>query len=361
MKKRSGVFSWMIIFGGMVLLMSCNFPFQPTIQQENQQILLKYSTVSALLTETAGVGTKAVSQVKPQVTSTFTLEFISFTRTPTPEAKPEVPVNKTVSTKSIRSGILCDLAQAGKPIDITIPDDTRLHPGEYFSKTWRLVNAGECTWTPNYAVVWFSGDELGLGSAQSFSNNVPPGDAVDVTMDMIAPLNPGTYQSNWKLRNDQGQLFGIGPQGDAPFWVKIMVIPLNTATITPTLPLATATPEIFASGTFALLINQKADLDNGRVEQPKGNDIAWKIIAGENPVISPEDGAQFALFGLTVPEMQDCIEAPMSDQVINLDQLQEGSFICYQTTAGLPGRVYISKLDLKKNMIDLDFVTWVVP
>ncbi|MBE0695431.1 MAG: hypothetical protein IH586_00755, partial [Anaerolineaceae bacterium] len=92
-----------------------------------------------------------------------------------------------------------------------------------------------------------------------------------------------------------------------------------------------------------------------------GNDIAWKIITGANPVIAPEDGAQLSIFGLTVPEMEDCINVAMSDQPINLDQLQEGSFICYQTTAGLPGRVYISKLDLEKNLLDLDFVTWFIP
>ena len=32
---------------------------------------------------------------------------------------------------------------------------------------------------------------------------------------MIAPAAAGTYQSNWKLQNADGLLFGLGPSGQA--------------------------------------------------------------------------------------------------------------------------------------------------
>lgn len=345
----------------MFLLHSCNFPYQSDINQQSQEVSQKYSTVSAFLTETARVETAPGNSTPPEFIPTLTLKYISITETPSPVGDPELGLQKTTRSTTQETEKFCNLAQAGRPIDITIPDETRLHPGEFFSKTWRLVNAGECVWDSNYAVVWFSGDQLGLGSGQAFSSPVNPGDSVDVTLEMIAPLAPGTYQSNWKLRNDQGELFGIGPHGDAPFWVRIIVIPADTSTPTLTLPVATATPEIFASGTFSLSLNQRADLDSGLIDRPKGNDIGWRILAGDKPMIAPEDGAQLALFGLNVPELQDCVKAPMFNQPIGLDQLQPGTYLCYRTTAGLSGRVSISYMDLEKNILDLDFITWVVP
>jgi hypothetical protein len=359
MKKKPGAFFWVMIFGGMMLLISCNLPLLPDLMQENQEIPRKYSTVSAFLTETAQAATKAIAQNQTSADPTHTLALVSYTRTPSPQVTPSSMYKETNTAN--QAEISCDLAQAGKPIDITIPDDTRLQPGENFSKTWRLVNAGSCPWTPNYAVVWFSGDELGLGPAQAFNDPVPPGSSVDVTLDMIAPLAPGAYQSNWKLRNAQGKLFGIGPQGVAPFWVRIVVIPVNTSTPTLELPRATATPEILASGTFTLMINQTADLDSGLIDQPEGNDIGLKIISGNHALLTPEDGALLAYYGLTLPSMEDCRTMEMTNQPIGLDQIHEGVNLCYRTTAGLPGRASIAKVDPARHLLDLDFVTWVVP
>jgi hypothetical protein len=53
---------------------------------------------------------------------------------------------------------------------------------------------------------------------------IRPGEQVDIAVDMRAPDESGSYQGNWKLLNPFGQLFGIGPKGDAPFWVRISVI-----------------------------------------------------------------------------------------------------------------------------------------
>ncbi len=47
------------------------------------------------------------------------------------------------------SEIACNQAAAGNPIDITIPDGTKMTPNESFAKTWRLENVGSCTWTGN--------------------------------------------------------------------------------------------------------------------------------------------------------------------------------------------------------------------
>ncbi len=144
----------------------------------------------------------------------------------------------------------CDRAEAGYPsIDITIPDDTVLAPGESFVKVWRLRNAGTCTWTTDYAVVWIGGVRLGAPKEVPLNAVVPPGGSIDISIPMQAPAEPGKYKSYWKLRNAQGQFFGLGPTAQDAFWVQIVVA---ASTPTPTFtPTSTATSTVTPSPTTA--------------------------------------------------------------------------------------------------------------
>jgi len=129
----------------------------------------------------------------------------------------------------------CNRVAAGIPFDVTIPDDTIMQPGQSFTKTWRLVNNGTCKWTRLYAVVFFSGNPMGAQQTQYLNAEVLPGQSIDVSVEFIAPFESGTYQSNWMLQSQAGEFFGLGPNGDAPFWVRIQVVgpPTSTLTITP--------------------------------------------------------------------------------------------------------------------------------
>jgi hypothetical protein len=113
---------------------------------------------------------------------------------------------------------------AGVPFDVTIPDDTVMQPGQSFTKTWRLVNNGTCKWTRLYAVVFFSGNPMEAHQTNYLNAEVLPGQSIDVSVEFIAPFESGTYQSNWMLQSQAGELFGLGPNGDAPFWVRIQVV-----------------------------------------------------------------------------------------------------------------------------------------
>jgi hypothetical protein len=42
-------------------------------------------------------------------------------------------------------------------------------------------------------------------------------------VDLVAPLETGSYQGNWKLRNVKGDGFGVG-EFSKPFWVQINVV-----------------------------------------------------------------------------------------------------------------------------------------
>jgi hypothetical protein len=93
------------------------------------------------------------------------------------------------------SGEDCNLAAPGSPIDVTIEDDSVLQPGESFTKVWRLVNAGSCTWTRDYRAEWFYGEKMGDTLSVPLNTTVAPGESVEIYVDMMAPKAPGTYQS----------------------------------------------------------------------------------------------------------------------------------------------------------------------
>lgn len=136
--------------------------------------------------------------------------------------------------------------RAGFVGDVTIRDNAEIPPGESFVKVWRLRNASRCVWGPDYNLVFFGGQRLGASQEVPLSTRVQPGETVDIAVEMTAPPSAGAYQGFWKLRSPGGEYFGIGPQGDQSFWVKIIVP--AAATSTPG-PASSITPQPTASPT----------------------------------------------------------------------------------------------------------------
>ena len=91
--------------------------------------------------------------------------------------------------------------------DQNMSDPPILDPGERFSKGWRLLNTGTCPWNETYALVPVGGSDLG-GRVTYIQGVVQPGQTYDMYVDLVAPTKPGTYQSFWSMRNDDGEIFG---------------------------------------------------------------------------------------------------------------------------------------------------------
>jgi hypothetical protein len=91
--------------------------------------------------------------------------------------------------------------------DVTIPDGTVISPGAAFTKTWRLQNAGTTNWTASYALDFISGEKMGTITSVPISQSVAPGAQIDVSVDLVAPNNAGSYQGYWKMKNASGQFF----------------------------------------------------------------------------------------------------------------------------------------------------------
>lgn len=109
-------------------------------------------------------------------------------------------------------------------IDVPVQDGTVVMPRTLFTKTWELMNDGSCEWTRDYAFVQTGGDTLDAPDVvMDLPNAVPSGQIVDISVPMVAPTEPGTYRSEWMLRNAKGDTFGVGPQGDRPLSIELVV------------------------------------------------------------------------------------------------------------------------------------------
>ncbi|MCK5635045.1 MAG: hypothetical protein KAI06_08155, partial [Anaerolineales bacterium] len=109
--------------------------------------------------------------------------------------------------------------------DVTIPDGTRIDDGEGFTKTWRIRNNGDCTWTRDYDLIFLSGYRMSGFTVKTINGTIKPGQIVDLSVDLKAPDDYGTYWGYWMLRNANGDIFGLGDDANLPFWVKIVVEP----------------------------------------------------------------------------------------------------------------------------------------
>lgn len=197
----------------LVLLTACNFPRAGATPQARPETILTYAaqTVEAQLTLSAG-----------EIQATITPGGATPTATPEPGDTATTPPDTTATTGSTATTEICD--RAGFVRDINYPDDTVVEAGEVFTKTWRLENTGTCAWNSNYAIVFDHGDAMGSPASLPLTDgSVPPGEEVEVSIALAAPDDPGEYQGFWKLRNQAGEIFGLGSNADREFWTKIRV------------------------------------------------------------------------------------------------------------------------------------------
>jgi hypothetical protein len=349
-----------------------------------------YQTIAAMLaTQQTNTATATTQIVTPSPT-------IRQTQTPsTPLPSLVTTVTLGAITQTSIPEVRCDQAAAGNPIDITIPDDSLISPGQSFIKTWKLENIGSCTWTVSYSASFFYGDRMGAPESVPLQETVLPAHSVEISVEMIAPLAAGTYQGNWKLSNSDGILFGIGPNGDSPFWVRIIVPenPTNTATATPgvtatfnasetplptstvtetplptstatetPLPTSTATtaPPVQASGELSPIPGDSIDLDTLTLN---GNDtdLNYQMDANNYHWLTPIDETRIGIYGGLEPNLADCQSASMSPAPIAVESLSVGTYLCYTTNEGRLGRSLLGAVNPDDFTLTLDLLTWALP
>lgn len=290
------------------------------------------------------------------------------TITPTPPDLSTTPGATTPTAQTAVPVAACNKVAPGNPIDVTVDDDTPMQPGQKFTKVWRLVNDGTCTWTRQYSAVWFFGDKFGDVLSMPLSQKVPPNGVIEISVDMVAPTKPGSYRSNWKMSDSSGALFGIGPNGDLPFWVQIVVVnssgvtPTETTTATPQItltPTPTPTQAAKASGEADLIPGDRIDLDTNKVNPASGDDLSYEINAGNtNHWLVGQNGGVLGLYGLGEPALEVCKIATMSNAPIAVESLTPGTYLCYKTDQSSFGWLRYNSYDSSNSSIKINFLTW---
>lgn len=203
------------------------------------------NAIASQVAATIYAGQTGTASAMPTSTSTATLtQTPTATITTTPTAtkvvytvpiQPIIPVFTTTGTPGTlvpsptatpAGGGAVGCNNAAFVQDVTIPNNSKMNPGESFTKTWRIKNTGTCGWNFGYKFTFIGGELFGSDTVK-IRRNVGPGGLTDFSLDMVAPNSPGTYSSYWRMADESGKLFG------AAFNI-VIIVPGATHTPEPT-------------------------------------------------------------------------------------------------------------------------------
>lgn len=233
MKFRSLFF---LAAAGMLALTACNLPGSNSAEQVQTAAA---ETVSARLTQNALL-TPSATNTQPATT------------TATAPAMTNTPFATSTSSGGATGG--CDVAQFVS--DVTVPDGEDHAPDTPFVKTWRLRNAGTCSWSTSYSVVFVSGNSMSGPASQNLTGTIAPATSVDISLNLTAPHEPGTYTGYWTLKNASGQTFGDS------FYVQIDVTGSGSSGTGKSLT-ASNTGQVYADGTVNSIARAGAEGGTG--------------------------------------------------------------------------------------------------
>jgi hypothetical protein len=326
------------------VLVACNLPLTkkitptPNITQAYQTVIAQVNTMQAGAT----LGTSV-----PSSTITVALTPLSTQVFPTLPAQTALPLPTSIPTQ------VCDRVLPGNPLDMTIPDDSILQGGSTFTKIWRLQNGGACAWTTDYSIVWISGELITDQKSYPMPINVQAGRSVDVSIDMTAPEDAGTYQSNWMLENADGTYFGIGPTGKSPFWVKFIVQPAQTPSPTPT---ATTTPVpshgVIYTGISTLQSGQSIDITSGSIVSGEDLDLAFS-----SSTMKGMNGATISDALSSQPSYSTCAAQSITATSIQLSDATLYKYFCMKDNQGHIGSAQLLAFTAGANLT-LEINTW---
>jgi hypothetical protein len=171
--------------------------------------------------DVAAIRTSAASTVVSQFTLTAAVFTPVVPAGPTDYPAPvetEVPdATATVTTLPVAQVTnaegtvvaLCDkYSWDPNTVDVNIPDNTPVSPGQDFVKTWKIKNIGTCTWGEGYKLVFSysssPNDDSLNGVAQPLTAAIAPQQELEVSVQFTAPDLPGTYFSVWTMQNAKG-------------------------------------------------------------------------------------------------------------------------------------------------------------
>ncbi len=161
--------------------------------------------------------------IPPELPTWTPVEIITEQVIPPPTQIPPTQTQPLVGT-SISTATGCT-NQVKLIRNLTINDNAVIEGGKSFTKIWRIENAGTCTWSSSYSLVFAGGETMGGSLSTPLSQEVKPGETFDLRLALIAPLYAQSYTGNWMFQDPTGIVFGVGENFDQPLSVIIVAKP----------------------------------------------------------------------------------------------------------------------------------------
>jgi hypothetical protein len=190
---------WQMLVSAAVLALSCA-PLSviglPT-QAPGAVDTMVAQTAAAAASRTASVAATATATSTftptpsrtPTVTPTFTPTYIFLFKTSTP-SRTLTPSGGGYSTDPYH----CEF------ISQTPANGSSMKPRADFDWDWKVRNNGTKRWdVGSVDYLYVSGDKFYKQDSYDLPRDVGTGGTVELTVDMVAPKNPGTYTTTWGL------------------------------------------------------------------------------------------------------------------------------------------------------------------
>ncbi len=199
----------------LMISLACNMPLiantgtNPTGTNSSQpsqtKTVLSKDTPEPPSPTSSVTSTNTTTPIPPTDTSTATYTVVPDTAT---ETQPATPCNRAQFVS-----------------DVNYPDGSQVFVDSNFTKTWRLMNTGSCSWTSGYRIIFESGDRMGAPDETVLtSGSIPPGATADISVDLKAPSASGNYRGYFRLKSPDNVVFGINGSSNDAFWVDINAI-----------------------------------------------------------------------------------------------------------------------------------------
>ncbi|MHC1784731.1 MAG: NBR1-Ig-like domain-containing protein [Anaerolineaceae bacterium] len=207
MNKRIRISHAVLLLVMSISLAACGgqAPVEPTVDLS----MVKTDAVSTVIAQMTADAPRITATSQPTSTTaiinTATLPALA-------TAAPAVVLPTATKTRIIYSGgaaapTVNTYVDQGQLVYQNPTDGTVLAPGQDFDAIWTIKNIGRRDWNDQFYFKYLTGTPEGVLFDHDMLPKVARGDSVTVTVDMIAPQEPGTYTSQWGLVNDDAIVF----------------------------------------------------------------------------------------------------------------------------------------------------------
>lgn len=183
--------------------------------QAAQTVAAQFTQTSAALTAAAPTQTNTPASTptdaaSPTPFATLPLFTLPAGATGQPLALSS-PTFSILPAQGTPTGALCN--DSAYVRDVGTPDGTVLKPGQAFAKGWLIQNTGTCNWKVGYHLVQVGGN-TNFGGATFIihfpTDIVLAGTITEISLNLIAPKTPGTYEARYQMYTDLDIPFGTG-------------------------------------------------------------------------------------------------------------------------------------------------------